>query len=195
MIPIRDVVPTRTRPVATWLLVAGMTAALLSPAVRQGWLPWCVTLAAFWLFGGTVEDRCGHVRFAGLVAGGAAAAAAVVSWGLGGLPGPGPVSAGAAAAVLAAYFLLFPRSKILTLVPVVVGVEVTDVPAWVVAGMWALVQAAEIWARAAWSGAAHALPAAGAIAAGAAAGALARFLLTRPERMRVDWWDTGSKRP
>jgi len=191
MIPIRDVVPTRTRPVATWLLVAGLTAALAWPAVRQGWFTWCVTMVAFWLFGGTVEDRCGHVRFAALVVGSAAAATAV-SWGLGALPGPGPVSAGAAAGVLAAYFLLFPRSRILTLIPVVIGVEVTDVPAWVVAGMWALVQAADLWARAAWSGSAHALPATGAIAAGAAAGALARFLLIRPERMRVEWWD-GTK--
>lgn len=192
MIPIRDVVPTRTRPAATRLLVAGMAAALLSPAVRQSWFPWCVTMAAFWLFGRTVEDRCGHGRFAALVSGGAAAAAAA-SWGLGALPGPGPVSSGAAAGVLAAYFLLFPRSRMLTLIPVVVGIEVTDVPAWVVAAMWGLVQAADIWSRAAWSGSAHALPAAGAIAAGAATGALARFLLTRPERMRVDWWDTKAR--
>jgi len=192
MIPIRDVVPTRTRPAATWLLVAGMTTALLTPAVRQGWFPWCATMAVFWLFGRTVEDRCGRARFAALVAGGAAAAAAA-SWGLGALTGPGLVSSGAAAGVLAAYFLLFPGSRMLTLIPVVVGVEVTDVPAWVVAGMWALVQAADLWARAAWSGPAHALPAAGAIAAGAVAGALARFLLARPERLRVDWWDPQAR--
>jgi membrane associated rhomboid family serine protease len=189
MIPIRDAVPTRTRPVATWLLVAGMTAAFAWPPVRRGWLPWCATMAAFWLFGRTVEDRFGRVRFAVLVIGGATAAAAAAWW-LGGPTGPGPVSAGAAAGVLAAHFLLFPRSKILTLVPVVIGVEVTDVPAWVVAALWALVQAADVWARAAWSGPARAMPAAGAIAAGAAAGAVARVLLARPERMRVDWWDS-----
>ncbi|HPW19960.1 MAG TPA: rhomboid family intramembrane serine protease [Vicinamibacterales bacterium] len=194
MIPIRDVVPTRTRPAATRALAATMAAALAWPAVRRGWLPWCATVLACWIFGRTVEDRLGHGRFALLVAAGAAAALAA-AWRLGEAPAPGLAAAGAAAGVMAAYFLLFPRSKILTLVPVLVGVELVDVPAWVIAGLWALIHAADLWARAAFAGRPQAAALAGAIAAGAAAGVIGWLLLRRPERLSVEWWDTPSKRP
>jgi hypothetical protein len=76
--------------------------------------------------------------------------------------------------------------------PVVVGVEIAEVPAWVTVVVWAVVQAAAAW----WvpPGFEHAEAAALAASGGAAAGALGGLWLPRPERMRVDWWDPPARR-
>jgi hypothetical protein len=89
---------------------------------------------------------------------------------------------------------MFPRSRVLTLVPVVVGIEVADVPAWAVFGLWAALQAAAAWSTLAWSPPADAAGMAIGAAAGASAGALGGLLLPRPDRMRVDWWDPPIRR-
>jgi membrane associated rhomboid family serine protease len=91
------------------------------------------------------------------------------------------------AGMITGYAAMFPRSRILTLVPVVVGIEVADVPAWVVFGLWALLQTTAAWSEAA--APADVTPAVLSLAAGALAGALGSVLLRRPERMRVEWWD------
>jgi membrane associated rhomboid family serine protease len=88
---------------------------------------------------------------------------------------------------------MFPRSRILTLVPVVIGVEVTDVPAWAVFGLWAMLQAVGAWSLLAWTAPADAVGMATSVAAGAAAGTLGGLLLPRPDRMRVEWWDRFSR--
>jgi membrane associated rhomboid family serine protease len=188
MIPIRDVIPTRTRPGVTLALIAAMAAALAWPAVRHESFPWCLHAAVLWLFGRTVEDRLGHVRFAALILAGVAAAAAAL-FSIGSAATIPFAAASAIAGVTAAYLVLFPRSRVLTLVPVLVGVEVTDVPAWVIAGLWAVVQAIEAWSRAVWSGPEEGIAGAVAVVAGAIAGGVASAALRRPERMRVEWWD------
>jgi membrane associated rhomboid family serine protease len=91
--------------------------------------------------------------------------------------------------MIAAYAMMFPQSRILTLVPAVVGIEVADVPAWVVFGLWAVLQAAAAWSMVTWSAPAATTGLVITLAAGALAGALGCLLLRRPERMRVDWWD------
>jgi hypothetical protein len=138
-----------------------------------------------WLTGGTLEDRLGHARFAAF-AGFCAAAACAAPAAAGRGVDPVWAAAGMTAGMITGYTAMFPRSRILTLVPVVIGIEVADVPAWVVFGLWAVLQTA-----AAWSAPAPAVvaPAALSLAAGALAGALASVLLRRPERMRVEWWD------
>ncbi|MGE5199463.1 MAG: rhomboid family intramembrane serine protease [Rhodospirillaceae bacterium] len=188
MFPVRDVIPSRTAPGVTLALLAAMGGACAWPEVRGWWLPWASHAAVLWLTGGTIEDRFGHARFAAFVAACAAAALAAPAaaghgvealWGV----------CGAVAGLIAAYALMFPRSRILTLVPIVLGVEVADVPAWVVFGAWALLQAAVAWSMHAWSAAANPAGVAMSAAAGASAGALGSVLLRRPERMRVEWWD------
>jgi len=188
MIPVRDVIPTRTRPFVSLALAAAMGAACAWPGVREWWLPWAASAVALWLAGSTLEDRFGHGRFAAFTA--ACAAAAVAA----------PLAAGSrvdlawagsavASGMVTAYLVMFPRSRVLMLVPVVVGLEVADVPAWVVFGLWAVVQAAAAWSALTWNAPADAGGLAVGLAAGAAAGALGGWLLPRPDRMRVEWWD------
>jgi membrane associated rhomboid family serine protease len=180
MIPVRDLIPTRTRPGMTVGLLAVLAAVLPWCGVRDWWFPWCLHLASLWLFGSTVEDRLGHFRFLVLVAASMTAAAGLAAFG--GVLSVPSAAAGGIAGVLAAYFLMFPRSRVLTIVPVIVGFEFADIPAWVVAGLWAFVQVVAAWPR-------TSTPAWACIVAGAVAGGLAWLALRRPDRMRVEWWD------
>ena len=193
MIPVRDVIPTRTRPGATLALLAGAAAALVWCGVSQWWLPWCLHLAVLWLFGSTVEDRLGHIRVLVLVFTSIAASAAAATRSL--APVVPAAVAGGAAGVAAAYFLMFPRSRVVTIVPVVVGIELADVPAWVIIALWGLVQVVAGSPPAACPGTLAPLASLGPIVAGALAGSLAWLLLRRPERMGVDWWDPPRGNP
>jgi membrane associated rhomboid family serine protease len=96
------------------------------------------------------------------------------------------VPGGAVAGIVAGYLLLFPSSRVLVLVPSVIGVECVDIPAWVVAGLWVVVHGAVAsTSGAGGSGTALAM----AWCAGALAGGVTVRAFRRRERMRVDWWD------
>jgi membrane associated rhomboid family serine protease len=97
------------------------------------------------IFGKNVEDAFGHVRYLGFyVAGGFVASMiqALVTL-LAGSPADGRVptlgASGAIAAVLGAYFVLYPSSRVLTLVLVFL----VRIPAWVFLGIWFLCQFVE----------------------------------------------------
>jgi len=70
-----------------------------------------------WIFGDNVEDAMGSVRFLGfyLLCGVAAALAQITAGPSSSIPMVG--ASGAIAGVLAAYFMLYPRSRVLTLIP------------------------------------------------------------------------------
>jgi membrane associated rhomboid family serine protease len=97
------------------------------------------------IFGKNVEDAFGHIRYlAFYVAGGFVASmtqAAVTL--LAGTAADGRVptlgASGAIAAVLGAYFVLYPNSRVLTLVLVFL----VRIPAWVFLGIWFLYQFVE----------------------------------------------------
>jgi len=93
-----------------------------------------------WIFGDNVEDAMGHGRFlvfyilCGLIA----ALAQIVTGVSSAIPMIG--ASGAIAAVLAAYFMLFPRSRVLTLVPIFFFIRLMNIPAVVLLGVWFLYQ-------------------------------------------------------
>jgi len=191
MIPVRDVIPTRTRPVVTLAVLAAMGAALAWPGVRAWWLPWAADGVLVWLTGVALEDRFGRSRFVAF----AAACAAVAGASLltaDHRPQAVWMGAGLAAGSAAAYLVNFPRSRVQLLVPVVGGVEIAEVPAWVTVVVWAVVQAAAAWSVP--PGFEGVEAAALAASGGAAAGALGGLWLPRPERMCVDWWDPPNAR-
>lgn len=95
-----------------------------------------------WLFGDNIEDRLGHGRFLVFyLACGLGAAGAHLLTALGSTT-PVVGASGAVAGVMGAYFLLFPRARIVSLVFIFFLVDVVAIPAWVFLGIWILTQ---IW--------------------------------------------------
>lgn len=168
MIPVLDVIPSRRAPLVTlglivvcggihltgtlhgattdaWLSPNGGRVGTFSPARvllglfrHDAWLPLVANLLFLWLFGENVEDRLGRVRFACLYLGAGLAAGAVSSI----VPGHGS-SLGAHAAVsgvLGAYVVLFPHSRVLTLVPLPGLFDLVEVSVISLAAVWFLLQ-------------------------------------------------------
>jgi membrane associated rhomboid family serine protease len=93
-----------------------------------------------WIFGDNVEDRVGHGRFVVfyLLCGIAAAFGQILIDPHSTLPTIG--ASGAIAGVMGAYFVLYPRSKVLTLVTIIIFWEVVELPAVFLLGFWFLMQ-------------------------------------------------------
>jgi len=93
-----------------------------------------------WIFGDNVEDAMGHARFllfyliCGVVAGVSQSALSATST----VPQIG--ASGAIAGVLAAYFMLYPFARVLTLIPILFFVRLIAIPAIILLGIWFLLQ-------------------------------------------------------
>ena len=89
-----------------------------------------------WIFGGNVEDRLGSLPYIllYLVCGiGAGISEVIFSWGSR-IPSIG--ASGAISGVLGAYIVFFPRSRILTLVPLFIIFFMWRIPAIIFIGLW-----------------------------------------------------------
>jgi len=93
-----------------------------------------------WIFGDNVEDRFGHGRFIVfyLLCGIVAALAQVGVNPSSTLPTIG--ASGAIAGVMGAYFVMYPRSRVLTLVPFIIIWDIIELPAIVLLGLWFVLQ-------------------------------------------------------
>ncbi len=93
-----------------------------------------------WIFGNNVEDYFGHLKFAIFYAlcGVVAAFAHIFTHPASAMPTIG--ASGAISGVLGAYFLLFPRARIVTLVPLFIFFYFIEVPAFVFLGIYILIQ-------------------------------------------------------
>jgi membrane associated rhomboid family serine protease len=95
-----------------------------------------------WLFGTNVEDSMGPVRFlAFYIAGGLVALGVVLAIDPG-ATSPTIGAAGAVAAVLGGYILLYRRARVLALVAIIFFFGVMEIPALVMLGAWIVMQAA-----------------------------------------------------
>ncbi len=220
MIPLRDIIPSRTTPFVTGALIALNAAVFLYQASlgraeealvqTYGLVPidfsWASVLTSMfvhggllhvggnmlylWIFGDNVEDRMGHGRFLGfyLLCGVAAALAQTWTDPLSQVPMVG--ASGAIAGVMGAYIVLYPRSKIVTLVPVIFFIRLIEIPAVYFLGIWFLMQFVSGLGSLAAVAEGRSV---GGIAfwahsAGFAAGAAGVFLFKRADRERVEWW-------
>ena len=219
MIPLRDIIPSRTTPVVTIALIAINVLVFLyelslGRAVDAFTLYWGLVPAAFswvavltsmflhggimhvagnmlylWIFGDNVEDRMGHGRFLVfyLLCGTAAALAQTITQPDSVVPMVG--ASGAIAGVMGAYFVLYPKSRIVTLIPLFFIFQVVEVPAILFLGIWFLMQ----FINGLGSIVTVAGQSAGGIAfwahvAGFVAGISGVVVFRRPERQRVEWW-------
>ncbi len=221
MIPLRDVIPSRTTPYVTVSLIvvnalvfvyqsslgeAGATAWLLAWGLTPVSFSWVnVATSMFlhggllhvggnmlylWIFGDNVEDRMGHGRFLSFYLLCGVAAALAQAWTDPDSAVPMVGASGAVAGVMGAYFVLYPQSRIVTLIPFIF-IQIVEIPAIFFLGIWFLMQFVNgLGSLAAVSrGQSVGGIAFWAHAAGFAAGAAGVFLFRRPERARVEWWD------
>ena len=221
MIPLRDVIPSRTTPGVTITLIAinvlvflfqmsltergqeafvvafGLVPAYFSFVtvftsmfVHGGLAHIAGNMLFLWIFGDNVEDRLGHGRFLFfyLLCGFAAAFAQTALDADSVVPMVG--ASGAIAGVMGAYLVLYPHSRVLMLFPF--PVFLFELPAIVFLGMWFFVQFLNgigqlpVFQQDQISGGvafwAHVM--------GFVAGLVLVVFMKRPERTRVEWWDT-----
>lgn len=136
------VVPARiTASVSSYSFDPGTYLTFISSMfLHGGWMHIIGNMVFLHVFGDNVEDRLGHGRYVVfyLLAGGTAAATQVVINPASGMPMVG--ASGAIAGVLGAYVLLYPRAKVLTLIPIFYFIQFIELPAIVFLGLWFLMQ-------------------------------------------------------
>src|SRR5262249_4335984 len=98
--------------------------------------------------------------------------------------------------VMGAYFVLYPKSRIVTLLPLIIFWQIVEVPAIFFLGVWFLMQFISGLGSiaAATSGEMAGGVAFWAHVAGFATGLVRVFVFRRPERQTVDWWDPDEGR-
>jgi hypothetical protein len=93
-----------------------------------------------YIFGDNIEDRLGHIRYlifyflCGIAAG---LIHLYTNWGSE-LPTIG--ASGAISGIMGAYLLLYPRSRIYTLIPIFFFFQFVEIPAFIFLGYWLLIQ-------------------------------------------------------
>jgi len=97
-------------------------------------------LLYLWIFGDNVEDALGHLRYLGfyLAAGVVAALLQAAVNPASAIPNIG--ASGAIAGVLGGYFVLYPRARVVTLVPLFFLFPLVEVPAGIYLLFWFLMQ-------------------------------------------------------
>jgi membrane associated rhomboid family serine protease len=108
--------------------------------LHGGWLHLIGNMLYLWIFGDNVEDRMGHLRyvFFYILCGLAASAAHILTNQRSPVPTVG--ASGAIAGVLGAYLMLYPRARVIVLIPIFVFMEVVQLPAVFVLGFWFVMQ-------------------------------------------------------
>jgi membrane associated rhomboid family serine protease len=108
--------------------------------LHGGWFHLISNMWILFIFGDNVEDRMGPLRYLVfyLASGFAAGLTHVVFASNSSLPTVG--ASGAIAGVLGAYMILFPRARVVTLIPIFILPWFVEVPAVIYLGIWFLSQ-------------------------------------------------------
>ncbi len=108
--------------------------------LHGGFLHIAGNMLYLWIFGNNIEDAMGRLRFIGFyfVCGTAAAYAHAVTAQTSLVPMIG--ASGAISGVLGAYLLLYPRARVLTLIPLGLYLSTVEIPAMFVLGFWFVLQ-------------------------------------------------------
>jgi len=120
--------------------VGDMRDILTSMFLHAGWFHLLGNMLYLWIFGDNIEDRLGHLRYLLFyLAGGVFAAFAhYFTNPYSTIPTVG--ASGAIAAVLGAYLVIYPQSRIYTFIPIGFFARLTLVPAVVVLTLWFIMQ-------------------------------------------------------
>lgn len=113
---------------------------LTSTFIHGGWMHLIGNMLYLWVFGPSVEDRMGRISFLlfYLLTGVLAGLAQVYVYPDSAIPLVG--ASGAIAGILGAYFVCFPRARVLALVPFFFFITLTEIPAIFFLMLWIAVQ-------------------------------------------------------
>lgn len=137
------IVPARyvTRTGIPNLTAAGFFVPIfVSMFLHGGWLHLLGNMLFLFVFGRSVEDRFGHIKFLCIyfLSGFAGAILHIILNAGSRMPSIG--ASGAIAGVLGAYFVSFPRARITTLIPLIFFFWTIELPAILLLGYWFLIQ-------------------------------------------------------
>jgi len=130
--------------VTTTLSLDGIFNIFTSMFMHAGFVHLGGNMLYLWIFGDNVEDRLGSGRYLVfyILGGTIASMAHIISAPDSQIPTVG--ASGAIAAVLGAYLVLFPKQKVLTLIPLGLWLRMTMLPASIVLGGWFLFQLLQV---------------------------------------------------
>jgi membrane associated rhomboid family serine protease len=104
--------------------------------LHGGWLHLLGNMLYLHIFGGGVEDRCGHVRYFLFYCVGGVAAVFVQTYSTPLSTTPMIGASGAVAAVTGAYLVLFPTARVVTFLPIPFSFRLVSVPAGFYLLLW-----------------------------------------------------------
>ena len=113
---------------------------LTSMFLHGGFLHIIMNMWFLYIFGDNIEDRLGHIRYLAfyLLCGVAAGLVQLFTNWNSNIPTIG--ASGAISGVMGAYLLLYPRSRILTLIPIFFFFQFVEIPAFIFLGFWLFLQ-------------------------------------------------------
>jgi membrane associated rhomboid family serine protease len=108
--------------------------------LHGGWMHLLGNMLYLYIFGDNVESALGHFRYIVFYLSCGIAASLVHILFNSGSDIPTVGASGAIAGVLGAYFLLFPRARVVTLVPIFFFFQIIEIPALIFLGLWFFIQ-------------------------------------------------------
>ena len=121
----------------TIVAIPAYATLITSMFLHGSWMHLIGNMLYLWVFGNNIEDVMGHAKYLAFYL--TCGILAALSHALTDLSSPVPMvgASGAISGVLGAYVLLFPRARVLVLIP---GLGTTRVAAGVVLGIWFVMQ-------------------------------------------------------
>jgi membrane associated rhomboid family serine protease len=110
--------------------------AITGAFLHDGWIHFGGNMLYLWIFGDNVEDAMGRVPFVAFYLSSAVLAAAAHAALNPSSAAPLIGASGAVAAIMGVYFVLYPRSQVLTAVFLLLYLDVIEVPAIIFLGAW-----------------------------------------------------------
>ncbi len=113
---------------------------LTSIFLHGGWLHLVGNMLYLWVFGDNVEDKMGRMRFLlfYILCGVSASILHIIIEPTSMIPTIG--ASGSISGVLGAYLLMFPKARVVTLIPIFVFIQITELPAFIILGLWFILQ-------------------------------------------------------
>lgn len=120
--------------------VSAVLPLFTSMFLHGGWLHLLGNLLYLWIFGDNVEDRLGRTRYLLVYITAGLLGALAQVWANPQAAEPIIGASGAIAGVLGAYFLAYPRAKVLTLLPIFFFFTFIEIPAFIFLFIWFITQ-------------------------------------------------------